>query len=130
MHRTTTDTPAQGFSLLSYDEVNEPYATLVSRSSVGILACTLLGMGVGATLPPGFASLNIGAGLVGLMAYLLFEAQGRYRRRQAAAQSQAIAETRLVRNVRVDRNLNSHQRRRTEANLLPPARIDARRAPA
>ena len=129
MQQTITD-PQTRVPVLHYGDVSEPYAAMVSRSSVGILACTLLGMGIGATLPPGFASLNIGAGVIGLVAYLLFEAQGRYRRRMAAAQSQATAEDRLIRNVRLDRNLKAHQRRRNETNLLPSAIIDTRRAPA
>ncbi|WP_437206498.1 hypothetical protein [Planctomicrobium sp. SH664] len=54
-----------------------PVRQLISRFSIVIPAFTLLGMGVGATLPPGFAAITFGSGIVGIIAFAYFEMQSR-----------------------------------------------------
>jgi hypothetical protein len=96
-----------------------PQPELVTHATVGILALWLLGMGVGTTLPPTFGVISIGAGLIGLLAFLIFECQARRKRRLLAEQAQSVLERRLERNVCFHRTitLGTLHHRRSDPHL-------------
>ncbi len=104
-----------------------PRRELISHATVGILALWLLGMGVGTKLPPTFGAISIGAGLIGLLAFGVFEYRAREKQRWLSAQAKAILERRLERNVIFDRTitLGALHHRPSDAHLAVPSGLGA-----
>lgn len=86
-------------NLLENFDVPPSRPQLISRFSIVLIAVSLLGMGVGSTLPPGFGPITTGAGLIGFVAYGCFEFAAYRHYRVKLTTLQHLAEHRLNRHM-------------------------------
>lgn len=81
-------------------EGHEGEPVMISRFSIIVLATTLLGMGVGSSLPPACGAICLGGGLIGIVSFACFEGTARQRYQTVIDMSRRRAEHRLSKHLR------------------------------